>query len=159
MPHGKKNGKKTYDPRQILDWKVEQAKQQAREAYSDSDMVTFTGDAAGDEQLERYRKARADMVEFDLKVKRKLYLEIDEVRATFRKAAGLISVGMQAIGKKLSIKLSKEANPNHCQEMVDGEINKVLDELSRVRFSEHDDVIDEMIDEKAAVEPIDLVES
>ena len=153
------------DTKLVLDWKVAIAKKEAQEAYGDSDMRG--GDGMDGESLERYRKARAEMVEFDLKVKRKLYLEIDEVRAKFRKAASAVSVGMLAVGKKLSIKLSKEAHPTKCQELVDDEVNKVLSDLSKTKFSDHDDVIDEMIDEResnsgvnaADHEAIDLVES
>jgi len=114
-----------YDLRDILDWRV---------AYEIKKAAGNEGVAAEfSEQLERYRKIKADAAEFDLDAKKKKYLPVDEVRSMVRKMADLVRADLQGIAHRISVKLSRSEDPEVCEEMVEVEINKALMNMASVQ--------------------------
>lgn len=127
------DGSKTYDCEKIVKWRIEHALREAHSVEGSPEMGIGAG-TDNSEQLERYRKLKADMTEFDLAVKKKKYIEMTTIRAMVRKMAERTRIGFQSLGKRLSIKLAAMNDPKEVETLFDLEIGKILKELSIMKI-------------------------
>jgi phage terminase Nu1 subunit (DNA packaging protein) len=142
-----KNKDGSYDLGDILRWRVDYVRN-----HAPSTKAAAANAEGGDNspELERYRKLKADMTEFDLAVKKKKFMETTVIRAMVRKMAERCRVGFQSIGKRLSIKLAQKNDPKEVEMLIDDEVAKTLKELSTIRLEglEVEPVVEDVLDEK-----------
>lgn len=119
-----------FDLAEVLDWHKAKAVEQRPVAPGEDSP-----------ELERYRKLKADMTEFDLSVKKKKFMETAVIRAMVRKMAERTRIGFQSLGKRLSIKVAKESDPSAVERVIDGEVDKVLKDLATIRLDGLDDEV------------------
>jgi phage terminase Nu1 subunit (DNA packaging protein) len=86
------------------------------------------------EQLERYRKIKADAAEFDLEIKRGKFLALEDVCGMVRSMGERVRAGLQAIALRVATKLATATDrPAHeCEDVVRSEINGALKALSKI---------------------------
>jgi phage terminase Nu1 subunit (DNA packaging protein) len=152
-----KNRNGTFDLGDIIRWRSEHAKSQALAA---SKAIAAAGCEGGDNspELERYRKLKADMTEFDLAVKKKKFMETAVIRAMVRKMAERCRIGFQSIGKRLSIKLAEKSNPKEIEDLIETEVAKTLKDLSTIRLDGIEiDPVNEEQDDKLSL-PVEVDE-
>jgi phage terminase Nu1 subunit (DNA packaging protein) len=133
-----------FDLALVMKWKVD--RELARPVAADVESP----------ELERYRKLKADMTEFDLSVKKKKFMETAVIRAMVRKMAERCRIGFQSLGKRLSIRLGRESDPAAVERILDDEVATILKGLSNIRLdgieSDHPEQI------PADVEQLDLID-
>jgi len=113
------NGRAVFKSKEVIDWYVAQ-KRAPPEEFS--------------EQLERYRKIKADAAEFDLEIKKGKFLAMEDVCGMVRGMGERVRAGLQAIALRVATKLATATDrPAHeCEDVVRSEINGALKALSKI---------------------------
>lgn len=138
LPAACQNPDGTYDARELIRWHASQTSEPLGD-LGDGDPLLAFGESPA---LERYRLARAEMVELDLEERRGFLIPRDRVRLTLLRWASIL----RAVGDRLGKKFGNDA--------IDT-INEALDDCARVVADEfgngdsHDDSAD--ADDRPAV--------
>ena len=110
------------DDFKVVQSEIEFEKKAACEsARLDGDLGGETSDA-----LERYRIVKTEEAQFNLEVKKGLFVERAKYEETLRKAATYMRKYLQNLGKLLGVKLSKEKKAAAITKIIDGEIEGIL---------------------------------
>jgi len=95
----------------------------------------FCGSQNEEEELDgRYERARkakaeADRIEFDLEIKRGLYIEAETVKNEIEKSIGNCRAKLLALPRKFTPQISAAQDPNEIEKILDSGIKEALNEL------------------------------
>lgn len=130
-------GKKTYDLRAILDWRVKFRRDP--EAESDPDLGDGKRSSAGGELVDagllEYRKHRAEMARLDVEERKKHLVQRDLVDQLARNEADYVRAGLQGLARKIGesvLAAAKEGNQAEVERIITEEHNAVLRRLSEM---------------------------
>jgi len=91
-----------------------------------------------DGRYERARKAKAeaDRIEFDLDIKKSLYLEADIVKSELEKTIGNCRAKLLVLPRKFAPLVSVAQNPNEVEEILTNGVTEALNELVEPVFND-----------------------
>ena len=91
-----------------------------------------------DGRYERARKAKveADRIQFDLDIKRGLYLQADLVQNEIEKSIGNCRAKLLALPRKFTPQISVAGNPNEIEDILTNGIKEALNELIEPVFND-----------------------
>ena len=128
-PKNEVDGVVSFDCGKLLKWRI----------FVQQEMDRIDGDLAGginSEALEQYRRVRVDQERFKLEIKLKKFVEIEYFEKLVRDTAESMRMGLQNIGRKISVLLSRITSPKECEELMDKEISNIVDKEINVSDSD-----------------------
>jgi phage terminase Nu1 subunit (DNA packaging protein) len=135
MPFNGEGRKKSYDIAKIIEWlqktQVGLPKSEIKKSQKsiESDDMLQDGPAF-DDNLDRYRSAKADLAEMEFKKRKGELIELEAHQKFVQEAGSFCRQSFQNIPKKISVQLAKIHDSQQVEKVLESEIAKVLKDLS-----------------------------
>lgn len=138
MPFDGNGQRMTHDVGKVVQWMIDRAikdgtmdkrKKPPQGKPIDGDDMLQDGPAF-DDNLDRYRSAKADLAEMEFKKRKGELIELEAHQKFVQEAGSFCRQSFQNIPKKISVQLAKIHDSQQVEKVLEAEIAKVLKDLS-----------------------------